>query len=139
DLRRLQKALAAQWGLGELTCDLRSLQMLQKALRQGQWQVTVAVHSGDRIIGVWPGFHDRALGVAIDVGSTTIAAHLCDLSSGEVLASSGLMNPQIRFGEDLMSRVSYVMLNPGGEREMTRAVREAIGAAIEQVAAEAQV
>ena len=136
DLQRLQKALAEQWGLGELTCDLRSLQSLQKALRQGHWQVTVAGHSASRIIGLWPGFHDRAYGLAIDVGSTTIAAHLCDLSSGEVLASAGLMNPQIRFGEDLMSRVSYVMLNPGGEVEMTRAVREAIGVLIDQVAAE---
>jgi uncharacterized 2Fe-2S/4Fe-4S cluster protein (DUF4445 family) len=138
DLQRLQRALGEQWGLGGLTCDLRSLQRLQKAMRDGQWQVTVAVHSGNRIIAVWPGFHDAAYGVAIDVGSTTIAAHLCDLSSGEVLASSGLMNPQIRFGEDLMSRVSYVMLNPGGEAEMTRAVREAIGTVIEQVAAEAR-
>ena len=139
DLQRLQEALAEQWGLGELTCDLRSLQNLQNALRQGRWQVTVAVHSANRIIAVWPGFHDRAYGLAIDVGSTTIAAHLCDLSSGEVLASSGLMNPQIRFGEDLMSRVSYVMLNPGGQIEMTRAVREAIGALIGQVASEARV
>jgi uncharacterized 2Fe-2S/4Fe-4S cluster protein (DUF4445 family) len=139
DLQRLQRALAEQWRLGELTCDLRSLQSLQKALRQGQWQVTVAVHSASRIIGLWPGFHDRAYGLAIDVGSTTIAAHLCDLSSGEVLASSGLMNPQIRFGEDLMSRVSYVMLNPGGEALMTRAAREAIGVLVDQVAAEAGV
>ena len=139
DMQRLQKALAEQWGLGELTCDLRSLQSLQKALRQGQWRVTVAVHSANRIIALWPGFHDRAFGLAIDVGSTTIAAHLCDLSSGEVLASSGLMNPQIRFGEDLMSRVSYVMMNPGGEVEMTRAVRQAIGVLVEQVAAEAQI
>jgi len=139
DLQRLQKALAEQWDLGELTCDLRSLQSLQKALRQGRWQVTVAVHSASRIIGLWPGFHDRAYGLAIDVGSTTIAAHLCELSSGEVLASSGLMNPQIRFGEDLMSRVSYVMMNPGGEVEMTRAVREAIGVLIDQVAAEARI
>ena len=126
-------------GLGELTCDLRSLQSLQKALRQGHWQVTVAVHSANRIIAVWPGFHDRAHGLAIDVGSTTIAAHLCDLSSGEVLASSGLMNPQIRFGEDLMSRVSYVMMNPGGDTLMTCAVREAIGALIEQVTTQARV
>jgi uncharacterized 2Fe-2S/4Fe-4S cluster protein (DUF4445 family) len=139
DLQRLQQALAEQWGLGELTCDLRSLQKLQKALRQGSWQVTVAVHSGNRIIAVWPGFHDAAYGVAIDVGSTTVAAHLCDLSSGAVLASSGLMNPQIRFGEDLMSRVSYVMLNPGGEAELTRAVRAAIGTSIEQVAAAARI
>jgi uncharacterized 2Fe-2S/4Fe-4S cluster protein (DUF4445 family) len=139
DLQRLQQALAEQWQLHDLTCDLRSLQSLQKALRQGAWQVTVAVHSGNRIIGVWPGFHDRAYGLAIDVGSTTIAAHLCDLSTGEVLASAGLMNPQIRYGEDLMSRVSYVMMNPGGEVEMTRAVRQAIGVLVDQVAAGARI
>ena len=75
------------------------------------------------VAAVFPGFTDAALGIAIDVGSTTIAGHLCDLTSGEVLGSAGRMNPQIRFGEDLMSRVSYVMMNPGGERELTTAVR----------------
>jgi uncharacterized 2Fe-2S/4Fe-4S cluster protein (DUF4445 family) len=136
DLQRLQEALRQQWQLGEVTCDLRSLQGLQKALRRGDWTATVAVHSGNRIIGVWPGFHDRAFGLAVDVGSTTIAGHLCDLASGEVIASAGLMNPQIRFGEDLMSRVSYVMMNPGGEIEMTRAVRQAVATLAEQVAGE---
>jgi uncharacterized 2Fe-2S/4Fe-4S cluster protein (DUF4445 family) len=136
DLQRLQEALRAQWQLGEVTCDLRSLQGLQKALRQGAWTATVAIHSGNRIIGVWPGFRDRAYGLAVDIGSTTIAGHLCELASGEVIASAGLMNPQIRFGEDLMSRVSYVMMNPGGEVEMTRAVRAAVATLAEQVAAE---
>ena len=98
---------------------------MQPTLRAGEWKVTVAVHRGQVITAIWPGFHDRSFGLAVDVGSTTIAAHLCDLHSGEVIASSGLMNPQIRFGEDLMSRVSYVMMNPGGETEMTRVVREA--------------
>ena len=72
---------------------------------------------------IWPGFHDAAYGIAFDIGSTTVAGHLCDLHTGEVLASAGEMNPQIRFGEDLMSRVSYVMMNPGSEKELTRAVR----------------
>jgi len=95
-------------------------------LREGSWSVTVAVREGLELIGVWPGLKEQLLGVAVDVGSTTVAAHLCDLTSGEVLASAGVMNPQIRFGEDLMSRVSYLMLNEGGEGEMTRVVREAI-------------
>ena len=73
---------------------------------------------------MWPGYVGAVHGVAVDIGSTTIAGHLCDLSTGEVLASAGRMNPQIRFGEDLMSRVSYVMMNPGGERELTAAVRD---------------
>ena len=84
-----------------------------------------------------PGFSERAFGVAIDVGSTTIAAHLCDLTTGEVVASVGAMNPQIRFGEDLMSRVSYVMMNPGGDEELTRSVREAMDALIGEAAREA--
>jgi uncharacterized 2Fe-2S/4Fe-4S cluster protein (DUF4445 family) len=83
----------------------------------------VAVHDGSSVTAVWPGFHDVALGIAFDVGSTTVAGHLCDLRTGDVLASAGAMNPQIRFGEDLMSRVSYVMLNSGSEKELTRAVR----------------
>ena len=100
------------------------IQGLQAALRKGKWTVTVAVHLGKQITGVWPGFKDQVFGLAVDIGSTTIAGHLCELSSGEVVASSGFMNPQIRFGEDLMSRVSYVMMNPGGEVEMTKAVRD---------------
>ena len=126
DLRRLFEALEAEWDLKDLTCDLSVLQMLQPTLRAGAWQVTVAVHGAKQIIGVWPGLHETALGLAVDVGSTTIAAHLCDLLSGEVVASAGVMNPQIRFGEDLMSRVSYSMMNPGGAAQMTAAVREAL-------------
>ena len=68
--------------------------------------------------------------MAIDVGSTTIAGHLADLADGAVLASSGVMNPQIRFGEDLMSRVSYAMMHDEGAGEMTRAVREALDSLI---------
>ena len=99
--------------------------------------MTVAVHYGRQITAVWPGFQDKVYGLAIDIGSTTIAGHLCDLASGEVIASAGLMNPQIRFGEDLMSRVSYVMMNPGGDAEMTKAVREALNILAANVAKEA--
>jgi uncharacterized 2Fe-2S/4Fe-4S cluster protein (DUF4445 family) len=64
---------------------------------------------------------------------------LCDLTSGEVVASAGAMNPQIRFGEDLMSRVSYSMMNPGGAALMTAAVREALNGLAIEVAKSAQV
>ena len=140
DLERLLAALREQWGLTDLEdCDLRTLQALQTALRGGNWTATVAVHRGKRITGVWPGFYDRAYGLAIDVGSTTVAAHLCDLSSGEVLAADGIMNPQIRFGEDLLSRVSYVMMNPGGDLEMTTAVRQALNELVDDVCKQAGV
>jgi uncharacterized 2Fe-2S/4Fe-4S cluster protein (DUF4445 family) len=143
DLQRLERALAEQWGIENAKGDLRTLQMLQPALRKGGWKVTCAIHRDGpeaRILQVWPGYYDGAIyGLAIDVGSTTIAGHLCDLATGAVLASTGLMNPQIRFGEDLMSRVSYAMLNPGGAAAMTRAVRDALNHLVAQATAEARI
>ena len=139
DLKRLQDALAREWQLTELRCDLKVLQGLQSALRAGSWKVTVAVHGRSQIVAVWPGFRERVYGMAVDVGSTTIAAHLCDLTNGEVVASAGLMNPQIRFGEDLMSRVSYSMMNPGGAAQMTDAVRTALSGLATDVARSAGV
>ena len=145
DLERLQAALKAQWQLEDVHADLHILQSLQPILRKGGWKATCAIHLGDkenapRIMQVWPGYYEGAIyGVAVDLGSTTIAAHLCDLSTGDVLASSGLMNPQIRFGEDLMSRVSYAMMNKNGDAEMTTAVREGMNALLTQLASEAAI
>ena len=136
DLSRLKVALSEEWGLDNLTCSLEVLQSLQRVLREGEWKVTVAVRNNEEIIAVFPGFKDELFGIAVDVGSTTIAAHLCDLSTGEVSGSAGLMNPQIRFGEDLMSRVSYIMMNEGGEKDLTRVVREAINEIITTIISE---
>ena len=126
DLVRVLDALEREWGLRDLDCDLATTRALQAAVHAGGGKVTVAVHGGRSLIAAWPGFRDRAFGVAIDIGSTTIAGHLASLLDGTVLSSAGRMNPQIRFGEDLMSRVSYAMLNDGGAAEMTRAIRTAL-------------
>ncbi len=145
DFERLAAALKQQWQIEAVEADLALLRRLQPVLRKGEWKVTVVLNKGNhdarhRLLDIFPGFDERALlGLAIDLGSTTIAAHLCDLRDGRVLASSGLMNPQIRFGEDLMSRVSYAMMNPGGDVEMTRAVREAMNTLANTLATEAEV
>jgi uncharacterized 2Fe-2S/4Fe-4S cluster protein (DUF4445 family) len=138
-LRRLREALAADWDLDGMGADPHVLADLQPALESGDGAVTVAVHDGSTITAVWPGLHNRAYGIAFDVGSTTVAGHLCDLSTGEVLASAGEMNPQIRFGEDLMSRVSYVMLHPGSERDLTRAVRGCLAKLTAELASAAEI
>jgi uncharacterized 2Fe-2S/4Fe-4S cluster protein (DUF4445 family) len=142
DLERVYRALESQWGVTNISCALGVTAQLQAALKKGEWKITCAVNTrvrggGTELVAIWPGFHDRIYGIAIDVGSTTVAAHLASLETGEVAASAGIMNPQIRFGEDLMSRVSYVMMNPGGEKEMTAAIREALNTLAQQVAAEA--
>ena len=91
------------------------------------------------LVAAFAGFTDAIYGIAVDVGSTTIAGHLCDLTTGEVLGSAGRMNPQIRFGEDLMSRVSYVMMNPGGDRQLTDAVRAALDELVRELTDDAAV
>ncbi len=143
DFCRLQQVLLREFTLRNLTCDLPVLQQLQPALQNGDREVTVATYhfskSHVEIIALWPGIKESVFGLAVDLGSTTIAAHLCDLASGDVVATAALMNPQIRFGEDLMSRVSYIMMNAGGEREMTRVVREAFCELAQEAAATAGV
>ena len=145
DLERIARALRDQWDIPDIAADLSILRKLQPALRKGQWQITVALHKGHnddvaQLIEIWPGLHESGLyGLAIDLGSTTIVAHLTNLETGEVVASAGIMNPQIRFGEDLMSRVSYAMMNPGGDVEMTVSVREALNELIASVAKDAAI
>ncbi|MGS4944188.1 ASKHA domain-containing protein [Meridianimarinicoccus sp. RP-17] len=144
DFERLAEALAAQWGVTGLTCDPVLLPRLQGALRRGGWQVAFAVHDDGHMLplltGIWADLPPRGIaGLAIDLGSTTIAAHLCDLATGDVLASAGVMNPQIRFGEDLMSRVSHAMLDPAGTAQMATSVRSALDGLVADLAAEADI
>jgi uncharacterized 2Fe-2S/4Fe-4S cluster protein (DUF4445 family) len=136
DLQRLLHALSWEWQLNDLDCDPVVLPDLQSALRKGKWHVTVAIHNQSRIIAIWPGFKRDVYGLAVDIGSTTIAAHLVNLTIGDVVATGGIMNPQIRFGEDLMSRVSYVMMHPEGAQEMTEVVRGGVNELLQEVARE---
>ncbi|MEX1106814.1 MAG: ASKHA domain-containing protein [Ilumatobacteraceae bacterium] len=129
--------LATTHGRHVSQLSLPVLQQVHRAFGGQDRAATVAVR-GDTVVAVWSGYVDRIVGVAIDIGSTTIAGHLCDLATGEILSSSGRMNPQIRFGEDLMSRVSYVMMNPGGDRNLTVAVREALDELIGMLCDEAE-
>ncbi len=140
DADRVISALAEQWGLsGHQHIDFAVLPILNSTLSKDHGNITVAVHRDDGVIAIWPGFNDQAYGIAFDIGSTTIAGHLCDLSTGMVLASSGVMNPQIRFGEDLMSRVSYIMMNPGSEAELTAVVRDAVNDLTAEMVSDADV
>ncbi|MFZ1773497.1 MAG: 2Fe-2S iron-sulfur cluster-binding protein, partial [Rhizobiaceae bacterium] len=144
DMDRLLAALEKEWGYKNLEVDFHLLAQVQSILRKGNWGVTAAIHKDGetdrpRVIALWPGLHNEAYGIACDIGSTTIAMNLVSLLSGRVAASVGMQNPQIRFGEDLMSRVSYVMMNPGGADAITKAVRDAINALVDQVCAEGKV
>jgi uncharacterized 2Fe-2S/4Fe-4S cluster protein (DUF4445 family) len=145
DMDRLREALSEQWGIESVEASLQQLAALQTALRKGKWTVTCAIHRGGPeaapcLVRVWPGFHDGPVyGLAVDIGSTTVAGHLSNLMTGEVVSSLGVMNPQIRFGEDLMSRVSYAMMNSDGAARLTAAIRQAVGELSEDIARAADV
>ncbi|MCZ3379000.1 MULTISPECIES: ASKHA domain-containing protein [Rhizobium] len=141
DLDRLKAAITADWKYDNLEVDFHLIPQVQSILRKGEWKVTAAIHRDQdserpRLIALYPGLKNEAYGIACDIGSTTIAMHLSSLLSGRTVASAGASNPQIRFGEDLMSRVSYVMMNPDGREAMTNAVREALNGLIDKVCAD---
>jgi uncharacterized 2Fe-2S/4Fe-4S cluster protein (DUF4445 family) len=122
DWERLQEALQEQWDLKDLRLDPSALTDLQSTLRQGDFAVTVVVWQDREVLRVQPGYSEGIYGLAVDIGSTTVVAHLCDLRTGKVLATEAAMNPQVRYGEDLMSRVSYANSEPQGLSRMHRAV-----------------
>lgn len=144
DLERINFNLAKEWGLADLTWDISCLGELSAALRAGEvyggeFKATVAVRGGREVIAVWPGFKERVFGIAVDVGTTTVAGHLCALDNGDVVASAGLMNPQIRFGEDLMSRISYLQQNENEAPNLTAAIQSALADLVTEVCTEAEV
>ncbi len=134
DWELLRAALASQWNLSNLNISLSTLQHLQETLRQGQWRATALVRNERLVLDVRSGYQEGVWGVAIDIGSTTIAGYLCDLDSGELLASYAQMNPQVSYGEDLMSRISYASHNRDGLKKLHRAVIGAVNRVSAEVA-----
>ncbi len=137
DRRAVVDALADQWGIPAVVVAPQVLAVLHAALTGPEPGTTVAVRDGGSVVGAWNGYVDLIVGAAIDIGSTTIAGYLCDLASGELLATAGAMNPQIRFGEDLMSRVSYTMMHDEGAAPLTAAVRAAVDEMVGELVASA--
>ncbi|MBN1450531.1 MAG: DUF4445 domain-containing protein [Anaerolineales bacterium] len=106
----------------DLTIDYQCLRGLGNALREGNWEATVSVWQDKEVIRVQPGYVEKSYGAAVDIGSTTIALYLCDLETGEILAAESEMNPQIVYGEDVMSRIQYAISEPDGLEKQHKAV-----------------
>lgn len=126
DWGRLQSALAEQWDLTDLSIDLQALRRLQGALREGKWSVTVTLWQDKQVFDIQPGYQEGVYGLAVDIGSTTLAAYLCDLRTGELLTTESMMNPQVSYGEDLMSRISYAMSETDGLEKLNSAIINAL-------------
>lgn len=136
DQERVAAELAARFGLTGVTWDYPALQALPPALRAGQGALTVTVWQGREIIRVQPGYHESPLGLAVDIGTTTLAAYLCDLRSGALLATASAMNPQVTYGDDIMARISYATEQPAGLAQLQQRVVTAIHDLAQQATAE---
>lgn len=135
DVVRIKEAMEEKYGFGsDLTIDYYTLRNLPNVIREGNWKITVTVWQGREIIKVEPNLVPKSYGVAIDVGTTTIAAYLCDLQTGEVLDRESMMNPQVRYGEDVLARITYSMMNEGGLERMKDAVIEGLNTLIQRLA-----
>jgi uncharacterized 2Fe-2S/4Fe-4S cluster protein (DUF4445 family) len=132
DWDRLAQELENVFGLYDLRIDPLLLPALQKTLRVEDWKATVTVWQDREVVRVQPGYVEELYGLAVDIGTTTVAMHLCDLRTGAVLATASRMNPQVAYGEDLMSRVSYADNNADGLAVM----HDAIIGALNELAAE---
>jgi uncharacterized 2Fe-2S/4Fe-4S cluster protein (DUF4445 family) len=137
DWERLQAELNSSFDLGQLTIDYQVLLGLQKVIRKGDWKVTVSVWMDREVIKVEPGLVDRGYGLAVDIGTTTVAGYLCDLTSGEVVATDAMMNPQVIYGEDVMTRITYAISNEDGLQSMNRAIVKGVNKMAGRVALQA--
>ncbi len=133
DFERICCQLKRECGLDNLSIDIFALRQLPAALRDGDWAVTVSVWNGREVIRVRPGKTDHNYGLAIDVGTTTVAAYFCDLTNMKVIDTVSMMNPQCKYGEDVMSRITYHMNNPGGLQRMSADIIDGINELIKQV------
>jgi uncharacterized 2Fe-2S/4Fe-4S cluster protein (DUF4445 family) len=150
DWERLAKGLETSMGLvrrGEenlprwfdLTIDYQCLRTLSATLRQAKWNVTVSVWQDKEAIEVQPGYVEDSYGAAVDIGSTTVALYLCNLRTGELLAAESEMNPQIVYGEDVMSRIQYSIEHPDGLEKLHKAVIATLNKLLKQAAKTAQI
>ena len=137
DWDRLLKELEKIHGLKNLTIDYQALIGLQEVVRKGDWKVTVSVWHDREVVKVEAGEVRGIYGLAVDVGTTTVAGYLCDLTSGRVVAVASMMNPQVIYGEDVMSRISYTMNRPEGLEQMNKTIIDGINGIVQEVSANA--
>jgi uncharacterized 2Fe-2S/4Fe-4S cluster protein (DUF4445 family) len=137
DWDRLARELTNRFGLANLRIDPMLLGGLQSTLREENWKATLTIWQDCEVVRIQPGYCEEIYGLAVDIGTTTVAMHLCDLRTGAVLATVSRMNPQVAYGEDLMSRVSYADNEPEGLSVMHEAIIMALNDLVEEAAARA--
>jgi uncharacterized 2Fe-2S/4Fe-4S cluster protein (DUF4445 family) len=138
DFERIRDSLLREYGY-EASIDFTVLCELQDIIRKGEWKITATVWMEREVVKVEPGFVDVSYGLAVDVGTTTVAAYLCDLTTGKVVNTESMMNPQVPYGEDVMSRITYAMTNEDGLKTMQGEIINGINELIDKITADLRI
>jgi len=128
DFDRILAAATTAHGIRRLTADPVVLAQLTTLVRTTNWEVGLLARGGDLVGVLPPGQH--AVGLAVDLGTTKIAGYLIDLETGLELVGEGMMNPQIAYGEDVISRLAYAVRQPHGAETLARVVHEGLDALV---------
>jgi uncharacterized 2Fe-2S/4Fe-4S cluster protein (DUF4445 family) len=137
DFTRVKDALAVYEEVDkDLLIDFEALRKLSPVFRQGNWRITVYILNGKKIIGAAPGRTEKYYGAAVDIGTTTVVAYLCDLSTGKVLRTGSFVNPQVQYGDDVISRISYCMSHENGVETLRNLLMEQLNKTLHDLAAE---
>jgi uncharacterized 2Fe-2S/4Fe-4S cluster protein (DUF4445 family) len=140
DFERLHRVLNQSFGLTNLRMDFHALRLLPQQLRAADWKVTAMVWMDQEILALQPGKVEDYYGVAVDIGTTTVAIYLCNLRTGQLVSTGSMMNPQVAYGEDVMSRITYAMVNPGeGLKRLQEAIISGLNGIIQNAAQTAQI
>lgn len=137
DFERLVDELKKAYGLDKLTIDYSVLKELPDKIRSGGWKVTVTVRDEKEIINIEPNYVEKIYGIAFDIGTTTVVGYLIDLRNGEVVVIDSIMNPQVSYGEDVMSRITYAMKSEYGLEKMNKSIVDGLNTIIKSVTTEA--
>jgi len=137
DYQRLITELSRSHGVQIIGIDYMVLKDLASLLRKGDWKITVTVWMEQEIVKVESGYVENSYGLAVDIGSTTVAAYLCDLRTGEVVVTDSILNPQISHGEDVISRINYTVTEPGGLSTLNQEIVDGIGELVDRVTGQA--
>ncbi|MDD5338729.1 MAG: ASKHA domain-containing protein [Dehalococcoidales bacterium] len=133
DFERLAAALKSKYELTNLVLDYPVLLKLQNTVRQGKWNVTVSVWQDCEIVDVEAGEIKQSYGLAVDIGTTTVAGYLCELNTGNILATESMMNPQVAYGEDVMSRIGYATKEKDGLKKLNDAIIKGLNQIIRDI------
>lgn len=144
DLERVYEALEREYDLEVSTCDRLALRNLPNTLRAETGgadtsHCTAAVYGGAELVALFPGRRESTYGIAVDVGTTTLAVYLVDLRTGEQAAVTSRLNPQRTHGSDIVSRVAFTQNDPDGGTVLQQEILEGVNEMVAEVTRDADV